>query len=60
MIASMEDGSKTPKQADLEFRKRISKKQLEDILTDDSLDASDITACKEMLKDYFNYQLTIN
>lgn len=60
LTASILDESKTPEQADLEFCERVSKEQLEQCLTDESLDAEDVMACKEMLKMFFNYEVTVN
>ena len=60
MIASIENGSKTPEQANKVFFQNVSKKQLEDCLTDTSLDADDIATCKDMLKYFFNYEVTVN
>lgn len=57
---SIQTGSKTPDQADQEFCQTISREELEQCLTDDSLDADDVMACKEMLKMFFNYEPTIN
>ena len=57
---SLENGTMTSKQSEVEFTKSFSKEQLEDCLTDTSLDADDVVAIKEMLKKYFNYELVSN
>ena len=60
MTASIKDRSKTPKEAEKEFLKQVSRQQLEFCLTDDTLDVDDITTIKEMLKYFFNYEPPVN
>ncbi len=57
---SLENGTMTSKQLEVKFTKSFSKEQLQDCLTDISLDADDMVAIKEMLKTYFNYELVSN
>jgi len=43
-----------------EFTRLVSRKQLEECLIDESMDAEDLEACKNMLESLFNYKREIN
>ena len=60
MTAAMKSRSKTPKEAEAEFLKQVSRQQLESCLADDTLDVDDISTIKEMLKYFFNYEPPVN
>jgi len=60
MTESVVNKTKTVKEAEEQFAKIISKEQLLDSLTDDTLDSDDIKTCHELLKKYFNYEVAVN
>ena len=43
-----------------QFKTVVSRKQLEQCLLDKDLDSDDVLAIKEMLKDLYNYERSIN
>jgi hypothetical protein len=44
----------------VEFKRLVSRKQLEQCLIDESMDSEDLLAIKNMLKEFFNYEREIN
>lgn len=57
---AMEDKTKTSQESISIFTKEVSLSDLKNCLIDPELDDSDMTACKFMLKEFYNYEFDLN
>lgn len=60
IIDKVNNGHLSMQQAAIEFTKKVSKQQLIACIADNDMDIDDINACKEMLKVFYNYELSSN